>query len=248
MALFSRLLVVASLVAITACSASADTAPNASQIKAKLQKKMAGRDITAVNTTPMKGVYEVIVGGHQIIYTDAKADYVLVGDMVDLSNHQSLTEQRTNELLKTDFKLLPLDKAIKEVRGDGSRQLAVFSDPDCPYCHRLENDSLKGVTNVTIYTFLFPLNIHPDAMRKSQAIWCASGNDVAAWRNWMDNKKLPDPIKTDCTTPITENLALGEKMGITGTPALVFTTGQIVPGAIPKEQIEKLLTAAAAAK
>ncbi|UXY16657.1 DsbC family protein [Chitiniphilus purpureus] len=239
-----RTAIATGMIALTACSASAGPAkePKAAQaLRAKLEKSLDGRTITSVSATPLQGIYEVVLGGRQIVYTDAKGDYVLVGDLVDVVNKKSLTEARVAELMSTDFSKLPLDKAVKEVRGDGSRKLAVFSDPDCPFCKRLERESLAGVDNVTIYTFLFPLSIHPDAGRKSALIWCAEDR-AAAWKNWVLNEKLPENGSTDCANPIQDNLALGEQLGITGTPALIFANGRIVSGAIPKAQLEELLT------
>ncbi|SMC26395.1 thiol:disulfide interchange protein DsbC [Andreprevotia lacus DSM 23236] len=240
----TRLLAAAGLVALTACSVNAaDTVPK--DLKAKLQKQLPDQEITSVGVSPVKGLYEVVLGKNNVVYADESGAYVFVGDLIQLSSKQSLTEARKTELMKTDFAKLPFDRAIKEVRGDGSRKLAVFSDPDCPFCHKLEKESLNGVTNVTIYTFLFPLPMHQDAERKSVAMWCASGTGPAAWRAWMDNNKLPEPAKTDCANPVKDNLALGEQLGISGTPALIFTNGKIVPGAIPKAKLEELLAAAA---
>ncbi|KAF0812975.1 putative thiol:disulfide interchange protein DsbC [Andreprevotia sp. IGB-42] len=236
------LMLAAGLVALTACSATAaDTVPK--DLKAKLQQQLSVKEISSISTTPMKGIYEVVLGNREIVYTDATGAYVLVGDMIDVAKKQSLTETRKNDLMKADFSKLPLERAIKEVRGDGSRKLAVFSDPDCPFCHKLEKEGLAGLTNVTIYTFLFPLPMHQDAERKSIAMWCASGTGPAAWRAWMDDGKLPEPAKIDCENPVQQNLALGQQMGISGTPALIFTNGKVVPGAIPKERIEELLNA-----
>lgn len=235
----TRILIAAGFLALTACSASADN--STSQLKQKLAKQLPGREITSINTTPMKGIYEVVIAKRQIIYTDAKGEYILAGDMIDLAKKASLTEQRTAELQKTDFNKLPLAQAIKEVRGDGSRALAVFSDPDCPYCKRLEREGLNGITNVTIYTFLMPLSIHPDAERKSKVIWCAEDKQ-AAWTNLMMKDQMAEG-KSDCENPVEKNIKLAETLGISGTPALIFKSGQIVSGAIPKEQIEQLLSA-----
>ncbi|WP_432719607.1 DsbC family protein [Jeongeupia wiesaeckerbachi] len=234
-------LAVIGMVALTACSAQADSKTDIKQIREKLASTLQGREITAVNASPIKGVYEVVIANRQIVYTDAQANFVIVGDMVDVAKKESVTERRMAELMKTDFNKLPFDQAFKEVRGTGARKLAVFSDPDCPFCKRLEQESLKGVDNVTIYTFLFPLNIHPDAERKSKLIWCAD-DKAAAWSNFMNNGKLPEG-KADCATPIEKNLVLGESLGITGTPALVFGNGRIVSGAIPRQQVEQLLGA-----
>lgn len=235
-------LIATSLIGLTACTASAEgeSKPQA-EIKAKLTKQLPGREVTAVNNTPMKGIYEVVLGNNMIVYTDAKAEYLLFGDMVDVVKRTSLTKERMDELRKVDFAKLPLELAIKEVRGDGSRKLAVFSDPDCPFCKKLEQEGLKDISNITIYTFLMPLaELHPDAARKSRVIWCAQDR-TAAWKNWIHNGKLPEPAKDDCENPVARTVQLGASLGISGTPGLIFANGRLVPGAIPRADIEKLL-------
>lgn len=239
----TRSLIAAGLIGLTACSASAEpTSKQLAEIKTKLAKQLQGREINSVKPTPMKGVYEVVMNGSMIMYTDAKADFVIFGDMVDVVKRKSVTEERVAELRKVDFAKLPLDMAIKVVRGNGSRKLAVFTDPDCPFCKRLERDSLKGIDNVTIYSFLMPLaDLHPDAARKSRLIWCAPDR-AAAWNDWILNDKLPANGKDDCENPVQKTVELGNKLGINGTPGLIFANGRMVPGAIGKEEIEQLLS------
>ena len=108
-------------------------------LKARLEKiyESQGLKVISVSETPIQGIYEVVVSGKQIIYTDAKGDYMFVGDLIDVNTRKSLTDERAADLNKIDFATLPLDKAIKEVRGNGSLKVAVFSDPDCPYCKTL---------------------------------------------------------------------------------------------------------------
>ncbi|WP_410497413.1 DsbC family protein [Chitinibacter sp. S2-10] len=235
---FTRIMIAAGLLAIVACSAQADTPPK--ELKATIEKKL-GRPVDAVNTTPVKGIYEVVMGKRQIIYTDAKGDYAFVGELVDVAKKESITEKRIAAMMTTDFSKLPLADAVKIVRGNGSRKMAVFTDPDCPFCKRLEQQSLVGIDNVTIYNFLMPLpSLHPDAVRKSMLIWC-SKDQAAAWKGWFFDAKLPPEANTDCSNPVTRNMQLGESLGINGTPALIFANGQIVSGAVPTEQIEELL-------
>jgi thiol:disulfide interchange protein DsbC len=136
---------------------------------------------------------------------------------------------------------LPLNQAIKVVKGNGSRKLAVFSDPDCPFCKQLEQQALVGLNDVTIYTFLFPLaELHPDAANKAKAIWCAQDR-TRAWQDWMLNGQLPKGATT-CATPVEENAELGKKLGIRGTPLLIFANGKRVSGAIPAQEIEARLS------
>ncbi|MDO4998569.1 MAG: DsbC family protein, partial [Neisseria sp.] len=152
----------------------------------KLEKAYAEQDlkVQSVQATPIAGLYEVVVSGNQVVYTDAKADFMLVGDLINVNTKESLTEERNEELRKIDYASLPLDKAIKEVRGNGKLHVAVFSDPDCPFCRRLEQEFAK-MTDITIHTFMMPIpSLHPDAARKAEQIWCQP-NPTQAWINWM---------------------------------------------------------------
>lgn len=199
--------------------------------------------IQSITKTPYAGLYEVFLDG-QIIYTDEKLTFLIVeGRLVDPKSRRDLTAERMDELTRVDFASLPLDKAIKVVKGNGSRKLVVFSDPDCPYCKKLEQKDLIDMTDVTIYTFLYPLEeLHPDAANKSRAIWCASDKGKA-WQDWMLNGQLPK-AKGNCETPVGDVASLGRKLGITSTPTLIFANGKRVLGAYPAKEIEKLLDAA----
>ncbi len=144
-----------------------------------------------------------------MIYTDAKVSYVVVGSIFDADTKQNLTDARLRQLNRVAWDQLPLDLAIKKVKGNGARKLAIFSDADCPYCKRLESE-MKTLDNVTIYTFLFPIaQLHPDAARKSAMIWCAPDRSKA-WDEWFASGKLPNN-KGDCATPIAKTAQLGQK-------------------------------------
>ncbi|MEY4928422.1 MAG: hypothetical protein RL279_161, partial [Pseudomonadota bacterium] len=120
--------------------------------------------VESISKTPYPGLYEVFMAG-QIIYTDEKMTFLIAeGRLVDPKSRKDLTSERMDELTKIDFAKLPLDQAIKVVKGNGSRKLVVFSDVDCPYCKRLEQNELSNITDVTVYTFLYPIvQLHPDA-------------------------------------------------------------------------------------
>jgi thiol:disulfide interchange protein DsbC len=208
-----------------------------------LEAKFPGMEVRMINKAPVGGLYEVVLAD-QIIYTDAKVAYILVGSIYDTSDKTNLTEERTRQLNRVAFDSLPLNLAMRKVKGNGQRRLAVFSDADCPFCARLENE-LKGIDNVTIYTFLFPIpDLHPDATRKSRQIWC-SPEPQKAWDEFFATKKLPDN-KGDCTTPIAELAALGEKLRVSATPTLVFADGTMIPGALGADRLEAELVKAQA--
>ncbi|WP_373796952.1 DsbC family protein [Neisseria dentiae] len=210
-------------------------------IKAKLEKTYAEQKLSvqSVRPTPIGGIYEVVVSGNQIIYTDAKADYILQGNLLDINKRVDLTEERMAELSTVEFDSLPLDKAIKEVRGNGKLKVAVFSDPDCPFCKRLEHEFAK-MTDITIYNFMMPIaSLHPDAARKAEQIWCQK-NRTAAWTAWMREGKMP-PQVADCENPVAETTSLGEQLGFHGTPALVFPNGRTQSGYSPLPQLQKTI-------
>jgi thiol:disulfide interchange protein DsbC len=159
----------------------------------RLQALYPATRFGAVNPTPWPGVFEVVIGSN-LAYVDASGQYFLFGHFYDMKNQRDLTAERKDSLARVDFTQLPLPDAMKEVRGDGSRVLAIFSDPDCPYCQRLESD-LRGLTNVTIYTFLMPLvSLHPAAHRKAVSIWCARDR-LATWQAAMWRAEPVAPIE-----------------------------------------------------
>ncbi len=237
-------LVSAVLGALVACSAQASD--DSAAVKKNFIAKFPQREVVAVSPTPVSGIYEVVLPGRQVVYTNKTVSHMFVGDLIDVGAKKSLTEEKVAALSKVDWASLPLNLAIKDVRGNGSRQLAVFSDPDCPFCKKLEREGLAGIDNVTIYTFLLPITqLHPDAMKKSAQIWCAPDR-LATWSGFMrEDRALPSEAK--CATPLAEIQQLGAKLGIQGTPALIFAHGQLVPGAIAKADIERLLNVPARA-
>ncbi|PIV87841.1 MAG: thiol:disulfide interchange protein [Hydrogenophilales bacterium CG17_big_fil_post_rev_8_21_14_2_50_63_12] len=229
------------LVATTALAGEAD-------IRQSIESGFPGTKVTDVSKTAVAGIYEVVMEGRQgpmVAYTDDKARHVIVGDLLDIKSQRNLTRERMDKLTEVKFDSLPFANAIKIVKGDGKRRLAVFSDLDCPYCKKLEGELAK-VDNVTIYTFPYPLPMHTDAPRKSKVIWC-SKDRAAAWNDYMHKGKLPAG-KGDCANPIDENLALGAKLRIDGTPALIFANGKRVPGYLPATRLNDLLNAAEKAR
>ena len=188
--------------------------------------------IESVTKTPYAGLYEVFLDG-QIIYTDEKFSFLIAdGRLIEPKTKRDVTGERLDELTKVDFATLPLDQAIKVVKGAGTRKLVVFSDPDCPYCKRLEQKELVNISDVTIYTFLYPLEqLHPDSMNKSKAIWCAPDR-VKAWQDWILNGQLAKPGNCDTST-LDKTAELGRRLGISSTPTLIFADGKRMLGAYP---------------
>ncbi|HEX7465766.1 MAG TPA: DsbC family protein [Usitatibacter sp.] len=230
-------LVIATFMGIPAFAQDADKSkPDTERVKAELQKRLAEAPIDGVRRIPYGGLYEVTIGG-DIFYTDAKAEFLVAGTIIDLKTKENITEARIRQVNMIKWESLPLDRAIKIVRGNGSRKIALFEDPNCGYCKRLHRD-LQGATDLTMYVFLYPI-LSPDSMEKSKAIWCSADPGQL----WLDHMVKEAAISGDtkCATPIDQNLALGQSKKITGTPTIIFENGDRVPGAIPLADLEKKL-------
>lgn len=195
--------------------------------------------IQKVQPSPWPWLYEVITNS-EMFYVDTSGDYLFYGHIMDTKTRADLTAKRWNDLTRIDFNNdLPLSLAIKHVKGDGSRKIAVFADPFCPFCARLEN-ALQSMTNITVYTFLYPLeSLHPGATETAKNIWC-SPNRAQAWSDWILRKKKPVAINCKADE-VNELVKLGEKMNINGTPTIYFTDGHHIASALTKEQLEEEL-------
>ena len=229
---------VAQLASATGTAAPTATATSTdSTLAERLQALYPSTRFGAVNPTPWPGVFEVVMGAN-LAYVDQSGQYFLFGHLYDMKAQRDLTAERKDTLARIDFDTLPLADAMKEVRGNGARVLAIFADPDCPYCQKLEAD-IRDLTNVTIYTFLMPLvSLHPAAHSKAVSVWCAKDR-IAAWQATMWRGEVVP--HADCPHPVDRNVALGERLGINGTPTLIAADGRMLPGAASKEQIEAWL-------
>lgn len=231
----NKLLSVPRFLIIALCSIGLAHAQSETQIRSDLQKKIgANTKIKSVVASPISGVYEVLVG-NEVFYTDSNSKYLIQGDIIEIASGTNITEQRKADLNRIKWSDLSQANAIKMVRGNGSRQIAVFSDPNCGYCKRLEK-SMQQLDNVTTYTYLIPI-LSPDSAQKSKQIWC-SVDPQKAYMDWMINGISPSG-KSDCATPLDKNMAFAKTYGITGTPTLFFTDGSRFPGAVQITDIEK---------
>lgn len=208
-------------------------------IKAAVEASLGnGSKVEGVTKTPYLGLYEVRVGG-EILYTDEKANYLILGEILDAKTRQNITQQRVNQLSSINFAELPLDLAIKQVRGNGKRVIATFEDPNCGYCKKLAKE-LLGMKDVTIYTFMTPV-LGPDSQKKSEAIWC-SADRVKAWSDWMTANVAPATAAASCDTAgLQKSAALGEKYRVRGTPTIFLSSGERIPGYVPIAQLEQRL-------
>ncbi|HWS13641.1 MAG TPA: DsbC family protein [Rhodocyclaceae bacterium] len=232
----------AAMIACAALIAGTAFADEAS-IKKAVEAIFPGAKVDSVKKTTYLGLYEVRAGG-ELIYTDEKVTYIITGDIIEAKTKKNLTQERINKLSQINFADLPLDLAVKQVRGSGKRVIATFEDPNCGYCKKLAKD-MQSMNDVTIYTFLYPI-LSPDSTEKSKAIWC-SADRVKAWNDWMVNGVSPTG-KTDCNAPIEKVVEIGQRLNIRGTPTIFLSNGSRLPGAVPLARLEQEMASAAAGK
>ena len=188
------------------------------------------------------GLYEVRIGD-DLWYADEKGNYLIRGDIIDVKAKANLTETRRSKLAQIKFSDLPLELAVKTVRGNGKRVFATFEDPNCGYCKKLAKD-MVSMNDITMYTFMLPI-LSADSGEKSRAIWCASDRSKA-WSDWMVNGAAP--AAANCAAPNDKVMALAQKYKIHGTPTIFLANGERIPGAVPAARLEQDLNRVASAK
>lgn len=230
--------------ALAACAALIGGLAHAddASIKKAIEDKLGGK-VDAVNKSGYLGLYEVFAEGN-IFYTDEKVSVIFAGNLIDTKNMQNVTQERLQKLSAIKFSELPLDLAVKTVRGKGTRVFATFEDPNCGYCKRFAKD-LQNVDDITVYTFLYPI-LSPDSEQKSKQIWCAPDKSKA-WLSWMVDGTTPTG-DGKCNHPTEKVKALGEKLRVSGTPTVFFSNGERVSGAVPAARLDQRLKQIAEAK
>lgn len=200
--------------------------------------KFEGSKVKSVTATPFKDLYEVVLSTNEIAYTNSATEYVMVGNLINASDMRNLTNERTEQMAKTDFKSLPLDQAFTLVKGNGKRHIAVFEDPNCGYC-KLFRKTLEKVDNISVHTFVIDI-LGADSTAKAKTLLCAA-DPAHAWDDWMLHGKIAD-AKSSCnsTATLEKNNALAQKLGVSGTPTIYFENGSRAPGAIGADDLEKM--------
>lgn len=223
---------VVSIVTFTGCATTDEN-----ELRGNLVKNFPATKITEIRPSELNGIYEVAMG-RNIVYTDTKARYFLFGHLMDMPNQKDLTQERMDKREAVSFDSLPKDQAIVFRKGEGTRKVAVFSDPDCPFCRRIEPEISK-LEDVTVYLYLYPLSIHPDSKGKSVSVWC-SKDPQSSWRDLMISNKNPEEA-TGCDNPIDKIAGLAQGLNITGTPTLIRADGRIHRGAMSAVDMDKWL-------
>ncbi|MCA3000089.1 MAG: DsbC family protein [Rhodocyclaceae bacterium] len=230
--------ITAALSLVFAVSAHADP----DKIREAITKNFPGMEVKSVQLAATSGLWEVF-NGSDIVYADSNATVFIAGQMIDLTTKRNLTQARLEKLLVTDFAALPTSQAMTIKRGDGTRRVALFADPQCSFCKKLEVELAK-LDDITIDVYLTPV-LGPTSVDRAKDIACAV-NKAQAWDAWMLKNEAPSKASEKCDVSFDKNLALGRSLGIRAVPILVFTDGSRMAGAQPATEIEKRLASSSA--
>lgn len=217
-------------------------------IRRMIQDKLrGGGQIESVQKAPFADLYEVVVrapDGPLVYYVDSRATVIFAGQVIDAKTGRNLTEERQRKLSAVKWESLPFQWALTSVRGTGRRKIAILSDPNCPYCKRFEEDLAK-LDDITVHILPWAV-VKPESVRQATAVWC-SKDRVKAWNDLMFRRIEPQG-PTDCDNPIEKLIAFGKRLGANSTPTWFLETGERYSGAMPLEEVRKLLDEASPAK
>ncbi|HBG04806.1 MAG: hypothetical protein A2075_11595 [Geobacteraceae bacterium GWC2_58_44] len=202
-----------------------------------------------VSPAPARSLYQVTLkkdGQVHVAYLDFSKNYLLAGQLFDIRNKRDLTRERMEETATINPSEIPLENALIAGNPKGSKVLYIFSDPECPYCSTLHDtvrELIREEPELKVYIMLIPLDIHPDALWKTESIVCASRSDqkaaLAMLERSYEKKEVP---RSECAGGVgVEMKKLGVKLGIGVTPTLAFASGKMLAGARGKDEIRKLL-------
>ena len=218
----------------------------APEVEQRLREAIASQTqgrvaVDDVSKSPIPGIYQVASDG-EIFYIDESARFSFVGAaLIDLKTQKDLTAPTLEKIQSVDFKSLPLQLAVKEVHGKGTRRMALFEDPNCPVC-RVFTKFVDQLDDVTIYRFMYPV-IAPQSQSLARIAWCAKDRG-ATWKEIMAGQRPAGDDSCD-TTGLADILKLGEKHRILNTPTVFLGNGKRLVGATPPEEFIAQLNASA---
>ncbi|MDH5446643.1 MAG: DsbC family protein [Gammaproteobacteria bacterium] len=204
------------------------------KIKAMLAKQMPGLKVTEINKTPLKGIYEVIMPP-QIIYVSSDANYVISGNLINANTGDNLTLPQRDKVRAQAVDMLGEKSMIVFAPKKTKHTITVFTDIDCGYCRKLHKEVAEyNKLGIAVRYTAFPrAGIGSESYKKAVSVWCASDRK-AAMTKAKNGQNVPDK---DCKNPVADHYRMGEQLGISGTPALVTESGQVVPGYVPAQRL-----------
>lgn len=206
--------------------------------KAAIRSALGDVKISTIESTPVPGLYEVVVGS-QVVYISRDGRYLLQGELIDFSKHENLTEARRSSIRSKLIGSLDESRMIIFKPKKVKHVVTVFTDIDCAYCRKLHSQMDQYLAKgIEIRYLFFPrAGAHSGSYDKAVSVWCADDRKQAL----TDSKNnRPVPKKT-CDNPVDEDMNLARQLGLRGTPYILFENGQSPPGYVSPDKMEQML-------
>jgi thiol:disulfide interchange protein DsbC len=230
----------AALAILLAGAAAAAEPPEVAKLRQTLQERLPGVQPESIAPSPVPGLFEVVIGA-RLFYMTGDARYLLQGSVIDLVAERDISEARRSEVRLAAVERVGEDTMIVFAPQEVKHTVTVFTDPDCPYCRKLhdEMDELNAL-GIKIRYLLYPrAGAGSRTYVKTVSAWCAEDRNQAL----TDIKAGAEIPVSSCDNPVETHRALGETMGITGTPTLVLEDGRVLPGYVPAQQLLQMIEA-----
>jgi len=219
-------------------SMEADASAKMAHLKAKLKGKFRS-DPTSIKESKLPNIYEVMYGT-EVVYFSEDGNYFIAGDMIELNTRTNLSDLakesvRIGIMEQEDFK--PVVFKAK----DEKYKLTVFTDIDCGYCAKLHREMADiNDKGITVEYLMFPrAGLQSKSYEKAVSMWCSEDQKTAM----TDAKERREIASKTCENPVAAQYALGQEVGVTGTPALVTSSGKLIPGYMPADRLAAVLAA-----
>jgi thiol:disulfide interchange protein DsbC len=224
--MLKRILLAAAATAVAVTAYAADGGEKT--VRDAFSSLLPNAKIDRVTKSELPNFYEVTVGG-QVVYVSADGKYLLQGNLYDVAAKKSLTESHLASVRADALRSLSTDKMMTFAPEHPKHTVTVFTDVDCPYCRQFHKQiSAYNAAGIGVHYVLFPLDIHPGADKKAQAVWCAADRKTA-YTAAMNGQ---DPGAATCSNPVAETKALSISIGIDATPTVLAEDGTRVNGGV----------------
>jgi len=226
------------LLLLTTASVQADDASDIEKARTEISKIIPVASTANITKTPAKNVYEIEVGGNYVyVYVDG--DFVMVGDLYDSEKLVNLGEEKTNKVISDAVNEFPTSKMIVYGPDKPKRYITVFTDIDCGYCRKLHNEIPELIeAGVQVRYLAFPrAGIGSNSHKKYVSVWCNDDSQASL----TTAKSGGSVAEATCENPVSETYNLGQKIGVRGTPMIIFDDGEISPGYLPSAELLRRL-------
>lgn len=207
-------------------------------IRAAIKKLAPGAEVDSIAESVLPGVYEVAFGA-QVVYMSGSGRYLLQGSMFDVDKREDLTEKVRQRARKAELDKLKPNEFITFAPENPKHTVTVFTDIDCGYCRKLHAE-MKGYNDLGIavkYLFFPRSGPNTPSFSKAENVWCAKDSQAA-----MTDAKVHNKVSTaECDNPIAAHYALGNRLGVSGTPAMMTSNGTLIPGYQPPAKLLQTL-------